>query len=125
MRSQRPSETTTGRTIALIFRAMVTVTISELPQASTQDGGNSLNTKDQLSLTRKERFLKLWVELMVKTKTLELTLREMKFTNNGILYMLTNGKENQSKENLMKDSDSTLKEISTLFQLSQIRDTLT
>jgi hypothetical protein len=46
MRGQRPSETTTGRTIVLIFRAMVTVTISELPQVSTQDGGNFSDFKE-------------------------------------------------------------------------------
>jgi hypothetical protein len=91
----------------------------------TQDGGNSSNTKDQLSLTREERFLKLLEKLTVKTKTSVLTHRLMKFTNSGIFFTLMNGKENQSKENLMKDLDSTSKEISTLSQLSQIRDTLT
>jgi hypothetical protein len=39
MRSPRLSETTTGRTTALIFKAMVAQTISELHLASTQDGG--------------------------------------------------------------------------------------
>jgi hypothetical protein len=39
MKRQRLSETTTGRTIALISKAMVTATTSELSQASTQDGG--------------------------------------------------------------------------------------
>jgi hypothetical protein len=124
MRSLRPSRITTGNPTLLISNPMEDPPILDAP-LPTQDGGNSSNTKEVQSLTRKERFLKLLAELMVKTKTLESTLREMKFTNNGISYMLTNGKENQSKENLMKDSDSTLKEISTLFQLSQIRDTLT
>jgi len=45
MKSQRPSETTTGRTTALTSKAMVTATTSELPQASTQDGGNYSDTK--------------------------------------------------------------------------------
>jgi hypothetical protein len=39
MKSLRQLEITTGRTIALISKAMVIVTTSEQPQASTQDGG--------------------------------------------------------------------------------------
>jgi len=39
MRRPRLSETTTGRTTALIFKAMEIATISELSQASAQDGG--------------------------------------------------------------------------------------
>jgi len=40
MRSQRLSETTTGRTIALISHQMVDLATLELSQVSTQDGGN-------------------------------------------------------------------------------------
>jgi hypothetical protein len=42
----RPSETTTGRTTALIFRVMETPTISKLSQVSTQDGGSSSDSKE-------------------------------------------------------------------------------
>jgi hypothetical protein len=61
---------------------------------------------------------------MVKTKTLVSTNRPMEFTNNGISYMLTTGRESQPRDNSTRDSDSTSKEISTLSHLSQIRDTL-
>jgi hypothetical protein len=124
MRSQRLSRTITGNPTLLISNPTVDQPTSDAP-LPTQDGGNSSNTKDQLSLTREERFLKLLVKLMVKTKTSVLTHRLMKFTNSGIFFTLMNGRENQLKENLMKDSDYMLKEISTLCQLSQIRDTLT
>jgi hypothetical protein len=39
MRSPRPLETTTGRTIALISKEMVEAKTSELSQVSIQDGG--------------------------------------------------------------------------------------
>jgi len=43
---QRQSGTTTGRTTALIFKAMERATISELSQVSTQDGGNCSELKE-------------------------------------------------------------------------------
>jgi hypothetical protein len=45
MRFPRPLEITTGRTIALKFKAMVAAAISELFQASTQDGGSCSDIK--------------------------------------------------------------------------------
>jgi hypothetical protein len=42
----RLSETTTGRTIALIFRVMERATISELSLVSPQDGGRCLELKE-------------------------------------------------------------------------------
>jgi len=45
MKSLRPSETTTGRTTALISKAMVDQLTSEQPLASTQDGGNCSGLK--------------------------------------------------------------------------------
>jgi hypothetical protein len=57
MRSQRLLEATTGKTIALIFKAMVDQATLELPQVSTQDGGNcSRRTVNSLS-TRRVKYL--------------------------------------------------------------------
>jgi hypothetical protein len=53
----------------------------------------------------------------------KLNLREQ-FTSNGILSMLINGRENQRRVNSMRDSDSMLKETSTLSHNFQTTDTL-
>jgi hypothetical protein len=71
MKFQRPSETTTGKTTALIFKAMVTATTLELSLASIQDGGRCSDTKMDSSPTKEERLSKLLEELMMRIETLE------------------------------------------------------
>jgi hypothetical protein len=89
-----------------------------------QDGGNFSNTKELLSLTREERFLKLLATLMLKIEILESIHKTMESTNNGTLCMLTNGKVNHKKVSSMRNSVSTLREISTLFLNYHQTDTL-
>jgi len=98
MRSPRPSKTTTGNLTHLISNPTEDQPTSDA-QPLTQDGGNSSDIGVPLLSTRKARSLKLSAKLMVKTKTLVSLLKAMKFTNNGILSMSMNGRENQSKEN--------------------------
>jgi hypothetical protein len=98
MRSPRQSRTTTGSLTHSTFNPTEDHLTSDVP-LPIQDGGNSLNIRVPQLSTRKARSLKLLAKLMVKTETLVSTLKVMKFTNNGILYMLMNGRENQSKEN--------------------------
>jgi hypothetical protein len=47
---------------------------------------------------KKERLSIFKVILMLKTEILKLDQRMERSTNNGILFMLMNGKENQEKE---------------------------
>jgi hypothetical protein len=98
MRSPRQSRTTTGSLTHSTFNPTEDHLTSDVP-LPTQDGGNSSSTKDQQLSMRKERSLKLLVNLMVKTRTLVSIHKAMKSINNGISCMLMNGRENQSKEN--------------------------
>jgi hypothetical protein len=70
MRSQKPSETTNGRTTALTFKATATATISEQSLASTQDGGRCSDTKMDTFQTKEERLLLLAVDLTMRIETL-------------------------------------------------------
>jgi hypothetical protein len=81
-------------------------------QLLTLDGGNYSDTKELQLSTREERSWKSKVTLILNKEILESTLKRMASINNGTLSMLMNGRENQVKENSMKTSDSTLKEIS-------------
>jgi hypothetical protein len=65
--------------------------------------------------TKEARYWKFKATLILKTETLVFRRNQMDSTNIGILSMLTSGKENQVKENSMKSSDFTSKEISMLF----------
>jgi hypothetical protein len=124
MKFQRPSRTTTGNHTHLTSNQMVTAATSDV-LLLTQDGGNYSDTKDLKSSTREERFLKFKVELMLKTETSWLIAKTTKLsTNNGISSMLINGRENQLRDNSIRDSVSTLREISTLSQNFQTTDTL-
>jgi hypothetical protein len=112
MESQRPSRTTTGNPIHLTFRATVEVPTSDaLPL--TQDGGKSSDTKVLMLSMRKERLLKSRVDSIMKTETSLSETETIRSTNNGILFTLMNGRENQLRDNSTRDSDSMLKETST------------
>jgi uncharacterized protein YjcR len=93
-------------------------------QLPTQDGGKSSEDKEHLWLMREERLLKFKVELMLKTETLLSETKTTKSTNNGMSSMLINGRENQLRDNSIRDSDSMLREISTLSQNFQRTDIL-
>jgi len=123
MRSPRLSRTTTGNPTLLTSNPTEDqATLDALPL--TQDGGNSSDTKEfQLSM-RKARSLKSKAMLIKKTETLVSTHRTMESTNNGILSMLMNGRENQERENLTRSSAFMLREISTLFHNCQRTDIL-
>jgi polysaccharide pyruvyl transferase WcaK-like protein len=91
----------------------------------TQDGGNSGKLRvDSLSM-RKERYLKFKTKtltLMLRIEISKLATKEMISDNNGRSSMLMNTLS-QRKESLTRTSDSTSKEISTLFQHYQVVDT--
>jgi hypothetical protein len=65
--------------------------------------------------TKEARYWKFKATLILKTETLVLRRNQMDLTNIGMLFMLMSGRENQVKENSMKSSDFTSKEISMLF----------
>jgi hypothetical protein len=65
--------------------------------------------------TKEARYWKFKATLILKTETLVFRRNQMDSTNIGILFMLMSGRENQVKENSMKSSDFTSKEISMLF----------
>jgi hypothetical protein len=111
--SPRPSRITTGNHTHLTSNPMEDQQTSDalLP---TQDGGNYSDTKVLSLSMRKERFLMSAVMLIKKTETLKFTTRTVELTNNGILCTLMNGRVSQRKENSMKISDFTSKEISSL-----------
>jgi hypothetical protein len=122
MKSPRLSRTTTGNLTHLTSNQTVDQLTSDV-LLPTQDGGNSSDIKVLKLSTRKVRLLKFKVNLITKTETLLLEIEITKSTNNGILSMLMNGRENQPKVNSTRDSGFMLKEISTLSQLLKIKDT--
>jgi len=69
------------------------------------------------------RFKTKILTLMLKTETSKSTTEEMMTDNNGQLSMLTNTL-NQRRESLTSNSAFMLREISILFQLYQVEDTL-
>jgi hypothetical protein len=103
MRSQRPSRTTTGRAIHLISNPMVDQPMSDA-QLPTQDGGKCSDTKVPQSSMREERSWKFKETSIKRTETLVSTSNKMDFGNNGTLFMLMNGKENQEREISTKTS---------------------
>jgi hypothetical protein len=114
MKSQRPSGTTTGRTIALTSKEMVAATTSELSQALPQDGGRCLDGKMVPTLpTREERSWQSMEDLIMSKETLSWKIRTVKSTKDGELYMLKTMKMNQLKVNSTRNSAFMLKEIST------------
>jgi hypothetical protein len=112
--SLRPSRITTGNLTHLTSNQTVDQATSDV-LLPTQDGGNSSDTRELSLSTKKERFLTSVETLTKRTETLRFTTRMVESTNNGILFMLTNGRVNQRKESSMKISDSTSKEISSLL----------
>jgi hypothetical protein len=99
--------------------------MSDAPQL-TQDGGKSGDMRVALLLMIKVKFSKLKTKnltQMLKTETFKSTLRETISDNNGRSFMLTIILS-QRRENSMSDSDSLLKETSTLCQPCQVEDTL-
>jgi len=79
---------------------------------------HSLSTREERSWMSKEM-------LMARTKTFKYGTSMVNSTNNGMLSILMNGRENQAKENSMKTSDSMSKDHSTLFHRWLLTDTLT
>jgi hypothetical protein len=124
MKSPKLSETTIGRTIALISKAMVTATTSELLLVSTPDGGNCSDIKMDLLLMIKERFLMSTVELMLKTETLLFMPNMERSIKDGKSSMLMNIQTSQQRDNSTKSSVFTLREISILYHSSHHIDTL-
>jgi hypothetical protein len=116
MRKLRQSDLRHGRTMACKSNPTVDHQTSALHLLSNPDGGNCSDIKDN-SLSMKEE--KLWMfkeELMPRTETFKLQTKMERSNNNGKLSMLMSIQESQLRENLMKNSDSMLIEISTLFQ---------
>jgi hypothetical protein len=108
----------------LIYKQTEAQATSDVTQP-TQDGGNSSRSKVLQLGMRKERSWKFKEELILKIETLESTLNKISSINNGTLSMLMNGKENQLRDNSMKDSDSMLRETSMFNLLFQETETLT
>jgi len=103
MKSLRLSRTTTGRLTHLISNPTEDQAISDalLP---TQDGGRCSDTKVPQLSTRKERSWKSKAMLILKTETLVSIDNKMVSGNNGTLSTLMNGRENQERENSMRNS---------------------
>jgi hypothetical protein len=124
MKSQRPSRTTTGNLTHLISKATVeALTLGAL--LLTQDGGRCSDLKVAMLSTIKERYWKSKEAMTMRTETLVSTIETTRSTSNGILSTLINGRVNQPRVNSTRDSVFTLKEISTLFQHSQVENTST
>jgi len=77
---------------------------------------------DHMSQTKKERLLLFQEDLTMRTETLSWRLETIRFTKDGELSMLMSMKENQLRVNSTRSLDFTLKETSTLFQLSETTD---
>jgi len=114
MRSPRPSETTTGRTTALISKATVKATTSELSQVSTQDGGNcSILRKENSFKTKEARSWMLMAALMLKTETSLCITNTERSTKDGKLSMLMSIQMSQLRDNSTRNMVFMSKEIST------------
>jgi len=113
MRSLRPSKITTGRHTHLISKETEVQLILDVLRL-TQDGGKSSDTKDVSLGTIKERYLTSKEMLMLKIETSLFTTLMEESTNNGISFMLMNGRVNLERENLTKSSVSMLKDHSML-----------
>ena len=125
MKFPRLSETTTGRTTALISKTMAAVTTSELLLASTQDGGNYSDTKTVWLLTREERLWQSMVDLITKTETSSWSNKTERLTRDGESFMLKTTRRSQLRVNLTRSSAFTWKETSTSLLLYQATDTST
>jgi hypothetical protein len=66
--------------------------------------------------TKEERSGMFKVDLIKRTETSLLTTSMERLTNNLMSYMLMNGRVNQPRDNSIQDSDSMLKDHSTLSQ---------
>jgi hypothetical protein len=104
---------------------MVVPRMSDSLLQSTQDGGRCSDGRHHSLSMKKERYWTSMVTLMLNRETLKSIQSMEESTNNGTLSILTNGRENQERENSMKNLDSTLKDHSTLFLNFQPTDTLT
>jgi len=124
MKSQRLSRITNGRITHLTSKEMEHQLTLDAP-LPTQDGGNSLDTKINLSPMKKERSLRFKEILMLNKEISLWVTKQLLSINNGTLSMLMNGRENQERENLMKNTVSTLKDHSISFLLWANIDTLT
>jgi hypothetical protein len=112
---QRPSNLTITEATHLLFQTVEETVNSELLEP-TQDGGNSSDTEEHSLSTKEER---LWISMeteMKRTETSSFGTNTVDSTSNGIASTRTNIQENQPRDNSTKISDSTSKEISTLFQ---------
>jgi hypothetical protein len=113
MRFQRPSRTTTGRATHLISKETVDLPTQDV-LLPTQDGGNCSELKElSLETSRMIKYWKFKEELTVRTRTSDSSKPTVESANNGTSCTLMNGRVNLKKVNSMKDSDSSLKEIST------------
>jgi hypothetical protein len=117
----RQSRTITGRTTHSISNQMVDQLISDVPLL-TQDGGNSSDMPTISSLTKEERLSLSKEESMVKTETLLLKTRMVKFIKNGESSMLMNTRKSQPRDNSIRSSDFTLRETSMLSHNYQTID---
>ena len=124
MKSQRLSRITNGSLTHLTSKEMEHQLTLDAP-LPTQDGGNSLDTKIHLSPMKKERSLRSKEILMLNKEISLWVTKQLPSINNGTLSMLMNGRENQERENSMKNSVSTLKDHSISFLLWANIDTLT
>jgi hypothetical protein len=125
MKSQRPLETTTGRTTVLISNLTVVLPTLEQPLVSTQDGGSYSDSKMDMLPMKEERSLKSKVISMLRTETSLLETKTVRLDKDGESSMLMNMRRSQPRVNLTRSSAFTLKEISILFHHYQTKDTLT
>jgi len=97
----------------------------ELPQASTQDGGNCSDTKITWLSMIKERSSKYKEELMLRTETSLWQTKMARHNKDGKSFMLMSIKTSQLRDNSTRSSDFTLRETSTLCLNCHHTDTLT
>jgi hypothetical protein len=111
----RPSSLIITEATHLTSPATVEVLTLELPQL-TQDGGKCSEWKVNSLLTFEiERSWMSQETEIKKDKTFTCGRNTVDSTNNGILSMLTNGRENQRRVNSTKSTDSMFKDHSTLL----------
>jgi hypothetical protein len=119
----RLSRTTTGSHTHSISNPTEDPPISDA-QLPTQDGGNYSDSKEDTLSTKKERLLKSKIRnltLMLKTETSKLATEELILDNNGKSYMLMITLS-QRRESSTNNSDSSLKETSSLSQQWEVED---
>jgi hypothetical protein len=107
-RRQRLSTICNGATTSWKFTPTVDIHTSELLPQSTPDGGNCSELKElTLDASRRIRTNILWFKelLIPKEDTFNKQPRMERSINNGMLSTLTNGRENQLRDNSTKSMD--------------------